>query len=112
VTDDRSLDEFLDATPEDDSDPEDHDGDLDTGERSDAGDAGGEAGSGETTPPGAGDVEEDEPTTGSEGSGAAPAVSTYEWSPDGRDCEECGASVRRRWRDGAALVCQACKGWE
>ncbi|MFC4448821.1 DUF7573 domain-containing protein [Halorussus aquaticus] len=46
---------------------------------------------------------------------ADPAVSTYEWSPAGGECADCGASVERRWRaDGerdGGLVCADCKEW-
>lgn len=47
----------------------------------------------------------------SEEQAVEPATSTYEWSPDGRECEQCGDTVERRWRDDEALVCQACKEW-
>ena len=40
-----------------------------------------------------------------------PARSTYEWSPTGADCADCGARIERRWRDGDELVCDACKPW-
>jgi hypothetical protein len=45
------------------------------------------------------------------GLAARPARSTMDWTPDGADCEACGASAERRWRDGERLVCEACKGW-
>ncbi|PSQ37959.1 hypothetical protein BRD13_08180 [Halobacteriales archaeon SW_5_70_135] len=41
-----------------------------------------------------------------------PARATYEWSSRERACESCEASVRRRWRDGTAMVCRDCKSWE
>jgi len=41
----------------------------------------------------------------------SPATSTYDWSPEGGECADCGASVERRWRDGEALVCGDCKEW-
>lgn len=40
-----------------------------------------------------------------------PAVSTYDWTPTGADCEACGAAVERRWRDDGRLVCADCKAW-
>lgn len=40
-----------------------------------------------------------------------PARSTMDWTPGGADCEACGASAERRWRDGERLVCEACKEW-
>ncbi|WP_276299931.1 DUF7573 domain-containing protein [Halorussus lipolyticus] len=46
---------------------------------------------------------------------ADPAVSTFDWSPAGGECADCGASVERRWRaDGerdGELVCADCKEW-
>jgi hypothetical protein len=46
---------------------------------------------------------------------ADPAVSTYEWSPEGGECAACGRTAERRWRsDGereGALVCPDCKEW-
>lgn len=42
---------------------------------------------------------------------AASALTTYEWTPGGVDCAECGRTVERRWRDGDALVCADCKSW-
>ena len=40
-----------------------------------------------------------------------PAVSTYDWTPTGADCEACGTAVERRWRDDGRLVCADCKAW-
>ena len=40
-----------------------------------------------------------------------PAVSTYDWTPTGADCEVCGAAVEERWRDDGRLVCADCKAW-
>jgi len=56
------------------------------------------------------DERESEPTAEAPPS-VAPAVSTYAWSPEGGECADCGASVRRRWRDDGALVCADCKEW-
>ena len=39
-----------------------------------------------------------------------PTLSTT-FVPEGADCEACGATVGRRWRDGDALVCGECKPW-
>ncbi|WP_135826889.1 DUF7573 domain-containing protein [Halorussus ruber] len=51
----------------------------------------------------------DEPPT------ADPAVSTFDWSPEGGECADCGESVARRWRAdgerGGELVCADCKEW-
>lgn len=40
-----------------------------------------------------------------------PTLATTTYDPDGADCEACGATVTRRWRDGDALVCGECKEW-
>ena len=44
-----------------------------------------------------------------------PAVSTFDWSPEGGECADCGGSAERRWRAegerGGALVCADCKDW-
>ena len=45
-----------------------------------------------------------------DGDAASGAPITYEWRP-GVDCEACGATVDRRWRDGDARVCAECKEW-
>jgi hypothetical protein len=46
---------------------------------------------------------------------ADPAVSTFDWSPEGGECAGCGESVQRRWRAdgerGGELVCADCKEW-
>lgn len=43
-------------------------------------------------------------------SGAAPGP-TSTWRPDGAACQSCGATVERRWRGAAGLVCGGCKEW-
>lgn len=40
-----------------------------------------------------------------------PARPTMAWTAGGADCEACGRSVERRWRDGERMVCGACKEW-
>jgi hypothetical protein len=63
----------------------------------------GDADEGSPNPDNASDADatdEDEPTL---------ATTTYD--SDGADCEACGATVTRRWRDGDALVCGECKEW-
>ncbi|MFT4882800.1 MAG: hypothetical protein ACI8U4_000295 [Natronomonas sp.] len=44
-----------------------------------------------------------------------PALSTYEWTPEGAACEDCGTVVEKRWRSGdgsgETLVCADCKVW-
>ena len=63
----------------------------------------GDADEGSPNPDNASDADatdEDEPTL---------ATTTYDF--DGADCEACGATVGRRWRDDGALVCGSCKEW-
>jgi hypothetical protein len=86
---DRSLDEFASdtATAADERDESD-----DAAEAADA------------------DSDED-----ADASNPEPALSTYEWTPDGVACEECGTVVEKRWRNGdgsgETLVCADCKEW-
>lgn len=40
-----------------------------------------------------------------------PAESTSTWTADGTACDRCGATVTRRWRDDADLVCPECAEW-
>ncbi|MFC7185524.1 DUF7573 domain-containing protein [Halorubrum yunnanense] len=42
---------------------------------------------------------------------ADPATPTAAWTTGGAACDRCGDSVARRWLDGDALVCAACKEW-
>lgn len=37
---------------------------------------------------------------------------TSEWLRDGSECENCGETVARRWRDDGQMVCNDCKDWE
>jgi hypothetical protein len=61
------------------------------------------------------DVAEDDETPASPSlepdSDADPTRPTCEWTPGGADCEDCGTTVERRWRDGDRLVCADCKAW-
>lgn len=84
MTEDSSLDEFLDAGEDDDG--------------SDAQPTDSDASEGETA---AAEVSES----------VDPAVSTYSVAPEGVACERCGESVRARWRDEGAFVCGDCKSW-
>ena len=91
---DASLDEFV--------DPGMSDGDVDESDESEA-DA---------------DVREPEPTDSeSEGDDETPSESvdpaepTFDFAPDGADCEGCGEAVQRRWRYGDGMVCADCKEW-
>lgn len=85
MSDDASLDEFLDAD------------DAASGD----GDAAG-------TPTDADGSES--PSTG-DADAVDPATATATWSPDGAPCAACGDVVERRWRDGDGFVCGDCKGW-
>ena len=58
-----------------------------------------------------GEAEPDAAAEPADGSDVEPATATFEWSPDGGECADCGASVRRRWRDDGRLVCPDCKAW-
>lgn len=40
-----------------------------------------------------------------------PATSTFDWTPTGAECADCGVVVERRWRDDVGLVCPDCKTW-
>jgi hypothetical protein len=82
---DRSLDEFVSAS---------------AGDRSVDGDGNGDTGAEEPT-----DVDGDGHAE------ADPGLPTMRWSADGASCDACAATVRRRWRDGDAVVCADCKEW-
>ncbi len=87
MPDDASLDDFLGAGGE--SDDRDEGADAAGAEGDDHGDA---------TP--------DPPSDA-----VAPATATATWTPGGAACADCGDVVERRWRDGDAFVCSACKEW-
>ncbi|WP_066413472.1 DUF7573 domain-containing protein [Halorubrum aethiopicum] len=91
MPEDRSLDEFAPAgSGEDDPEVED--------------------GSGGDDP----EVEDGPGEDGSNGHDPAeiePAESTSTWSADGADCDRCGATVERRWRDDDGFVCADCAEW-
>jgi len=114
VTNDRSLDEFLDAADESDAEgaePTDAESadDSDAPEAADAEAAdAGDPGEGSDV----GTVAGDEPTSENGVADVPPAKATYEWSPAGRRCQQCGDSVRRRWEADDALVCRDCKTWQ
>jgi len=40
-----------------------------------------------------------------------PATTTYAWDGDSAACAECGEVVERRWEQEGALVCTRCKAW-
>jgi hypothetical protein len=94
VSDDASLDEFLDAGGDDRSDGADAAESPADAESDAGGDDGDEADAG-----------------GPDTDAVAPATATATWSPDGATCAACGDVVERRWRDGEALVCADCKEW-
>ena len=89
---DASLDEFLDAGSD--------------GEES------GSAEADDEEEDGAGDETENaEPGPSVLATEAAPATVTFDWSPEGGTCADCGGTAERRWRAEAGLVCADCKGW-
>ena len=99
VTEDTSLDQFLDAGSGDDADS---DGE---GDRSAAvPDADGEGDAARSTVEAVRGDEEAATDT-------APAAVTTRYDPDGVDCPSCGERVQRRWHDDGAFVCGACKEW-
>lgn len=68
------------------------------------------AGSDEEDPAaGSGSAETD--STETDSTDVEPAESTSTWSAGGADCDRCGATVERRWRDGGELVCADCADW-
>jgi hypothetical protein len=84
--DHRTLDEFLGS-----DNGESHDGKADNGESHD-----GKAG--------------DEGTDASTDD-ALELTPTYQWTPEGAACADCGAVVERRWREDDVYVCADCKDW-
>jgi hypothetical protein len=123
VSRDRSLDEFLgdESGTDENSDADETAGEnSETAPTEDSGETARAEDSEETAR--AEDSEETAPeaapeaTPAGEDSTPAPAPVTYDWSPGGRTCAACGASVQRRWRAGerdeeGRLVCVECKSW-
>jgi hypothetical protein len=94
---DRSLDEFVTGPSDDDAAPGAGDGDgaprADDGQQVDR----------ETSI---------DPTGTADSTVAAdPASPTMRWTADGAACEDCGATVSRRWRAEGEFVCADCKEW-
>lgn len=110
---DRSLEEFLDAESgeSDGAAGRDDEVDAETGAEAEqssdrpVGDANADVAGEERGTARSGDVDP------AAGLAVRPARSTMDWTPGGADCEACGASAERRWRDGERLVCEACKEW-
>lgn len=118
----RSLDDFTGAG----ADP-DADGDGDGREQGSAG-VDVDDGTGDPTlagrdDDGAGDREETGAAPGTSGDrtpdtahtsasnpASAPAP-VLRWSSEPAACDRCGERIRRRWADGEAYVCAACKDW-
>jgi hypothetical protein len=48
---------------------------------------------------------------GDERARVTPATTTYAWSDEGTTCEECAEPAERRWQQDGALVCPDCKVW-
>jgi hypothetical protein len=126
VSEDASLDEFLDAGGDnegsgDDRSPDGEAGDRD-GEADDRDHDGGGPATDDAADGASADVAE---SAGDDGSApdddstpvedplddVDPAAATATWSPDGAACAACGTVVERRWRDGEDLVCGDCKEW-
>lgn len=113
MTEDRSLDEFVDARSADtgdgdaDADAEDRDVDAEEGgPNPEKGDPGAEDGA---------DAEDPDPRP-SEGPAIDPAAveptaATSAWTTAGAACERCGDPADRRWDDDGEFVCSDCKRW-
>jgi len=43
--------------------------------------------------------------------GVRPATPTYDWTPGGAACADCGDEVEERWSGEAGRVCGDCKEW-
>ncbi|OYR57456.1 DUF7573 domain-containing protein [Halorubrum halodurans] len=87
-------------------------GDRSLDEFAAAGAGGGDSTDGSDSTDGDDAVAEGDPAVEDEGSNdVAPAESTSTWSAEGADCDRCGATVERRWRDDADLVCADCAEW-
>jgi len=115
MADDPSLDDFLDADPagSDGDDPGGND-EADGPEEADTVNDG-KASSTEGEPaeePVDGDPAEKTVNGDSDPADLAdPAVATYDWSPAGAPCADCGADIERRWLDDGDYVCADCKEW-
>ena len=110
----RSLDDFLDADEDDDSDGE-RDSDVDESDVSD------DAHGGDSAEPTEEDTVDADPgdSVGERAAdppvdpaGVEPARSTSQFVPDGATCEACGEPSTRLWFDGDQTVCGSCKPWE
>ena len=97
MTEDATLDAF------DARDASDGDADSESGNGSDSGDRSTVS------------SEVDGSADAAESPAVDPARSTFEWTPTGGECADCGGSAERRWRrDGqreGELVCPDCKDW-
>lgn len=101
MTEDASLDDFLDAGREAvESDEEDGGAGEDVDSRS-----------GEGVEDSDGTTDPSEEPESEEPSDVTPATGVCEVHPDGAACVACDATVVRRWRDDGDLVCSDCKGW-
>ncbi len=115
---DRPLDEFLDREDQESGEDEPPEADADRpskdADRPPADDqpSGEDADRPTADPESADDEARDTPVGSADGDtpvdGTRP---TYAWTPGGDDCEQCGATVERRWHDGDAMVCAECKDW-
>lgn len=89
---DASLDEFLDGSGENDSEP--------TNEASDS-----------NIQDGSDEVDDDPADTGPSAEVTESITATYTWTSEGATCADCGGTVERRWRAENRWVCDECKEW-
>jgi hypothetical protein len=91
---DASLDDFFDAEPQEATSDDDE-----TGTGADPSETAGD------------DLTDDARSRNRDEITVDPAVSTYDWRPDGAACAACDEVVERRWRGEVGFVCESCKKW-
>ncbi|WP_227132579.1 DUF7573 domain-containing protein [Halorubellus salinus] len=101
MTEDASIDEFVDRDAADatDADAADDDAVDERTADADASSDGTESGDGT------------ESTVDERVASASPAASTSRFEPDGAACASCGEVVERLWLADGDDVCEACKPW-
>lgn len=114
---DSSLDDFLGGESTDPDEPSERDDESTSDESPGAARTGASEAVTEAAADATGDTSgdaEDQERAAEEQEGAdsvEPAVSTFEFAPDGAECAVCDAVVERRWRDERGFVCPDCKEW-
>lgn len=112
---DATLDEFLDAGADGESDVSTAGEGSTTDDQEpkvgESNDEGGTATDGTETDSHATPADGASPVAPSGGGAVDPAEATYRWTGDGARCDGCGDHVERLWRDDAGLVCGECKEW-